>query len=79
VVPCRIIDVGLDAPSRQCVSGRPTRGPSPDSHFQAALQRPTSSQTSLPTMPQGGPAASPSINGRCWSIELDVRTHYEFR
>jgi hypothetical protein len=64
VAPCRIIDLDLDAPSRQCFSGRPTRGPSPDSHFRPPCSRPTSWQTSLPTMPQGGSAATPSINGR---------------
>ena len=53
--------------------GQP-RGPSPDSHFRAALQRPTSSQTSLPTMPQGGSAATPSSTAACWSIaELKER------
>ena len=74
VAPCRIIDLDSDAPSRQCFSGRPTRGPSPDSHFRPPCSRPTCSQTSLPTMPQGGSAATPSINGR---VLVDRRAERE--
>ena len=55
-------------------SGRPTRGPSPDSHFRPPCSRPTCWQTSLPTMLQGGSAATLSINGR---VLVDRRAERE--